>query len=120
MPLTTEACIEVMKQGGISVGDAVATHVCGHMVSLAAEEESFASFSSIGDWINLGCSLFCMFLAAMAAGLTMGTVSLDETDLRVKLRSDEDRDKEAAARVLPLVQHQPRRAMHRSGYSAAD
>jgi hypothetical protein len=38
--------------------------------------------------VNLGLSLLCMLMAALAAGLTMGVVSLDELDLRIKQRGE--------------------------------
>ena len=50
------------------------------------ESDSFATFQSVDDWINLGVSAGCIFGAALAAGLTMSIVSLEPVDLRVKIQ----------------------------------
>lgn len=50
------------------------------------------------------CTLFCVMLAALAAGLTMGMLSLDPLMLLVKIRaSQSEEEKRQAEAVLPIV-----------------
>ena len=68
-----------------------AAEICASLLGDARrrlEEDggSFAHFDNPQDYTNLLLSLACMLCAALAAGLTMGVVSLEEVDLRVKLR----------------------------------
>ena len=48
-----------------------------------------------------------MLCAALAAGLTMGVVSLEEVDLRVKLRCGSPEEQRCAGILLPLITHRP-------------
>jgi len=48
-----------------------------------------------------------MLTAAMAAGLTMGVVSLDELDLRIKQRGEAVSEAIYASRLLPLIRIEP-------------
>jgi hypothetical protein len=57
--------------------------------------------------VNLGVSVLCMLTAAMAAGLTMGVVSLDELELRIKQRGEVLSEVMYANRLLPLVRIEP-------------
>ena len=57
---------------------------------------------------DLGGAIGCTMLAACAAGLTMGVVSLDEVDLRVKARCGSEAEQRYAKKLLPLVEHNPR------------
>ena len=66
-------------------------------------------------WVSAGCAFACVCIAALAAGLTVGLVSIDPFDLQVILETDEDdmetseekeqlaRDKKSAAKLLPIV-----------------
>ena len=71
------------------------------------EEEGFASCDNPDDRFNLGITILCVCTAAMAAGLTMGTVSLDAVDLRVKLRAGTEAERGYATRLLPLIENVP-------------
>lgn len=64
---------------------------------------------SEGQFIfDLSGAIGCTILAACAAGLTMGVVSLEEVDLRVKARCGTEDEQRYAKNLLPLVEHQPR------------
>ena len=66
-------------------------------------------------WISAGCAFACVCVAALAAGLTVGLVSIDPFDLQVILETDEAdaeteeekkqlrRDKKSASKLLPIV-----------------
>ena len=73
----------------------------------AVSEESFAKFDDVDDWMNFAGTLICICLAALAAGLTMGIVSLESLDLRVKMRTGTPKEKRWAGRLLPLVELVP-------------
>lgn len=60
------------------------------------------------DWdeiFNLGMVLLCVVCAALAAGLTMGLLSLAPRNLQVKAMIGEDEEAKAAESVLPLVRN---------------
>ena len=69
-------------------------------------------------WIYFMCTVLCLMCAAMAAGLTMGFVSLDPFEIDVLLETAEEdceteeeakelrREKEHAARVAPILEKQ--------------
>ena len=81
-----------------------------HSRFLASEAEAagdFASFDNETDWINSGLTLLCVCCAALAAGLTMGLVSLEAFDLRIKERSGSEQEKRLAKKLLPLVTNTP-------------
>ena len=77
------------------------------LATTAAAGEGEESISETRRMIDLVGALGCGILAACAAGLTMGVVSLDEVDLRVKARCGSDDEKACATRLLPLIEHQP-------------
>lgn len=70
-------------------------------------EEGFAAFDEAGDWLNLIGALVCVVCAGLAAGLTMGIVSLDALELKVVARTASFRDRADAAALLPLVERVP-------------
>ena len=86
-------CLDTLHEGGVGLDSATA--LCSKLAALKAspleslEEEPshFASFDKPEDWMNLSVALCCMLMAATASGLTMGVVSLDELELRVKERN---------------------------------
>ena len=89
-----------------------AAEICASLLGDARrrlEEDggSFAHFDSPQDYTNLLLSLACMLCAALAAGLTMGVVSLEEVDLRVKLRCGSPEEQRCAGILLPLITHRP-------------
>mmetsp|Transcript_29602 Transcript_29602/g.95455 ORF Transcript_29602/g.95455 Transcript_29602/m.95455 type:complete len:527 (-) Transcript_29602:27-1607(-) len=65
--------------------------------------DSFVKFDRVDDWVNLLGTFLCVCLAALAAGLTMGIVSLESVDLRVKMRTGNAKERRWARRLLPLV-----------------
>lgn len=106
MPLTLEDCQSVLA------GVEAAVKLCGELVRVAnlqeEEESEFAQFTDSADWVNAGVSLLCMVTAALAAGLTMGIVSLDYLDLRVKERGESAEERGYAKTLLPLIKWTPR------------
>ena len=66
-------------------------------------------------WVSAGCAFACVCIAALAAGLTVGLVSIDPFDLQVILETEEadmetdeereklKREKHSAAKLLPIV-----------------
>ena len=53
-------------------------------------------------------TLFCTICAAMAAGLTMGMVSIEPLQLLIKMRVGTSQEKEHAQAILPLVRQHHR------------
>ena len=49
------------------------------------------------------CALACVTTAALAAGLTMGLLSLDPLLLLIRMRAGSTQEKEQAATLLPIV-----------------
>jgi hypothetical protein len=49
------------------------------------------------------CALACVIVAALAAGLTMGLLSLDPLMLLIKMRAGGEEEKQQAASLLPIV-----------------
>jgi Mg2+/Co2+ transporter CorB len=49
------------------------------------------------------CALACVIVAALAAGLTMGLLSLDPLMLLIKMRAGGEEEKKQAASLLPIV-----------------
>lgn len=63
----------------------------------------WTDFSEIEDVYN-GCMVgVCVICAGIAAGLTVGLLSLDITKLEIKLMIGNDAEKEAASSILPIV-----------------
>lgn len=59
--------------------------------------------------INGGMAALCVTIAALAAGLTMGMLSLDPLMLLIKIRASETKaERDQAALLLPLVQQHHR------------
>jgi CBS domain containing-hemolysin-like protein len=49
------------------------------------------------------CIFSCVCVCALASGLTMGLVSLDETNLKIKAMVGTPEEKEAAEKLLPII-----------------
>lgn len=94
--------------GSPCTGISSSRHLEQYQLDDELPESQFATFSVFADWINFAGVLCCVTLAALAAGLTMGIVSLEALELRVKQRTGEEKERAAAARLLPLVEHEPR------------
>ncbi len=67
-------------------------------------EGEFATFSAPIDFIYAGMAIFCVVCAALAAGMTMGLLSLDSLKLRIKLIVGTPAEKAAAKKILPLLE----------------
>jgi metal transporter CNNM len=63
----------------------------------------FADYDGIEDFFNTVMAGVCVMCAGLAAGLTMGLLSLDVTKLEIKCRVGTDEEKSDAALVLPIV-----------------
>lgn len=66
-------------------------------------EEEFASFRDITDWIYVGMTVLCILCAGLAAGLTIGLVSIDRNELRLLMINGTEEQKMQAARILPVI-----------------
>jgi len=86
--------------------------VCKNPEEIRRDEE----LESFRFWINVGMALVCIVCAAIAAGLTMGLVSLDDRELEVIQEADSSdcdgpeekerlrQNQEAARRIKPVLQ----------------
>lgn len=52
---------------------------------------------------NIFCVVFCIVMAGLASGLTQGLLSLDPTDMSMKLRSGTEEERRHVQRVKPLT-----------------
>ncbi|KAJ8608568.1 hypothetical protein CTAYLR_005971 [Chrysophaeum taylorii] len=79
----------------------------GHQVaaSLRGRRLGVSRGAGFGDAV---ATVVCIGLAATAAGLTMGIVSLDALELRVVMRTGTAAEQRYASRLLPLVDREPR------------
>lgn len=63
----------------------------------------FTNFSDLEDVYNTIMVVICVVCAGLAAGLTMGLVSLDVTKLEIKAMIGTPQEKLAAQSILPIV-----------------
>jgi metal transporter CNNM len=78
--------------------------VSRNLESRNLEKEEFERVEGEALYVNVICSIVCVFIAALAAGLTMGLLSLDEMLLLIKERAGAtERERKAAASLLPIV-----------------
>jgi hypothetical protein len=70
---------------------------------IAISHGDWSDFDEIEDGLNLIMSLVCVSLAALASGLTMGLLSLDQSKLEIKAMVGSPAEKLAAIRLLPIV-----------------
>ena len=105
MVLTTSTCRSILQP---LLNSTALDSACSELVDVADEDPPFADFSTIQDYIDLGITIACVLTAAIAAGLTLGVVSLDHLDLRIKERSDNARERWYAKQLLPLITWRPR------------
>ena len=75
------------------------------MVESISRELNSSSSSEGGDnfGLNLALVFVCIVCAALASGLTQGLLSLDHTELEIKLRSGTPEQKEYARKLLPVI-----------------
>ena len=62
-----------------------------------------ADFENKEDFTYLCLAIICIFCAALAAGLTIGLVSMDKNALRLLLINGSEEEKRQVRKVLPLV-----------------
>ena len=59
---------------------------------------------TIEDYIWLSCiSLFLVCFAGLMSGLTVGMLSIDSLSLELKTRNGTEYERQAAAKVLPII-----------------
>lgn len=66
-------------------------------------EGFFADFKDAEDAYNVLMVLVCVACAGIAAGLTVGLLSLDETKLEIKVMIGTEEEKSAAESILPII-----------------
>jgi metal transporter CNNM len=62
-----------------------------------------ANFSTTEHWIDLGMVCLCILSAGLAAGLTIGLISIDRNELRLMSINGTEEQKKQAAKILPLI-----------------
>ena len=73
------------------------------------EEEEFHGGDANFYLVNGGMAAICVTMAALAAGLTMGLLSLDPLMLLIKIRAGANKaERDQAASLLPIVQQHHR------------
>lgn len=72
---------------------------------LCSNEDAVAAAVYAPNAFDVGCSILCLLIAAVCAGLILGIMSLDELYLHIKARAAVSSEEQAyAKKVLPLVQ----------------
>lgn len=66
---------------------------------------SFIDFSSREALIYILLSIGCVTCAALAAGMTVGLLSLDSLKLQIKLQVGTDAEKNAAQKIIPIIKN---------------
>jgi metal transporter CNNM len=79
------------------------SHHSKYWQDLVLFEGVFADFSEIEDIYNTMMVIFCVICAGIAAGLTVGLLSLDETKLEIKVMIGTEEEKIAAVAILPII-----------------
>jgi len=64
-----------------------------------------ASFDTDKDILCAGLAFICVTCAALAAGMTIGLLSLDSLKLKIKLQVGTEMEKKYAKRILPLLEN---------------
>lgn len=108
-------CEEVLSQKSFDREEIVlaCTEILGESRRLSPsgrdeDKAGFTKFLNIDDYFSLSMALICIGGAALAAGLTVSTVSLRAIDLRVKCRTGTPSEQRSAEVLLPLVSMVPR------------
>ena len=70
---------------------------------IAILEGEFADFLDLEDIYNTLMAAICVLCAGLAAGLTIGLLSLDKTKLEIKTLTGTAEEVAAAEKVLPLI-----------------
>lgn len=72
-----------------------------HLIITAGD---YADYEDVADVYNTLMAILCVICAGLAAGLTIGLLSLDITKLEIKMMTGSEAEKQAAAKILPIVQ----------------
>lgn len=75
----------------------------GHFWHIQLFNGEFADFDEIEDIYNSLMATFCVVCAGLAAGLTIGLLSLDVTKLEIKIMTGSLEEKVAAEKILPII-----------------
>ncbi len=75
----------------------------GHFWHVSIFTGEFADFDEIEDIYNSLMATFCVLCAGLAAGLTVGLLSLDTTKLEIKIMTGTEKEKQAARSILPII-----------------
>jgi metal transporter CNNM len=75
----------------------------GQDFSIAFFDGDYTDFAEIEDIYNCVMAILCVFCAALASGLTMGLLSLDNTKLEIKALIGSNDDRAHASALLPLI-----------------
>lgn len=67
------------------------------------DQSEFATFSTATEWVDLAMCLACIACAGLAAGLTIGLVSIDHKALKLLTINGTATEKAQAAKILPLI-----------------
>lgn len=104
--LLSSVSSSAVQRCAVVMADAART-AAATAVARRLDEDELEDPTSGQGLLDLALTATCIICAALAAGLTMGVVSLDPLDLRVKMRTGSPREKKWAARLLPLVDREP-------------
>ncbi len=83
--------------------DASSLPHCDASRNLSEEETHDLSTDSL--IMNIAGVCICMMTAAMAAGLTMGLLSIDPLEMAIKIKSGTPKEQKQAKSILPLIQN---------------
>ncbi|CAN0446263.1 unnamed protein product, partial [Ectocarpus sp. 12 AP-2014] len=83
------------EEGGGGLG------LAGSAGALEFAEEDFLQIES--TWVNIVMTSVCVVCAGLAAGLTMGLLSIEPLEMAIKQRSGTPEEQHQASRILPLV-----------------
>ncbi len=72
-------------------------------MDFADDAEGYANMEDPTSWYNVTGAFFCVLCAALAAGLTVGLMSLDPLELEVKRRVGTPDERKHAEKICPLI-----------------
>ncbi|CAM9304663.1 unnamed protein product [Chrysoparadoxa australica] len=98
-----------MEDRAEAIRDILEDHVAPSLLAevltmLSKEEEHQEHHSGESVWVNLLGAGVCVCCAALAAGLTMGLLSIEPLEMAIKQKSGTEEEKAQARKILPLVQ----------------
>lgn len=74
----------------------------------ALDPDYYANWNDLSTWIYFITALFCVTCAALAAGLTLGILSLDSTRLQIKEVCGTPEEIIAAKKIRPVLEDRHR------------